>query len=389
MEDNIGINHQILQTIIQEYNSRSNKTFNKDKLVILNFFKSIISSNFIVIITKTLESCNNIDIQEYDQVLNYLQSLQINHKQLGSCIETLCNKLTEFNINIGITLTKENLYIGFLKGILTYFQEQLNAMKTEERNILLLEYKINESEARQIGSEINQCDEGICEYIIRKEYNKRNNKYFIVTKKVTKVTKMMSKRVLERKSWKSFNLEKADPTLRMQNTPLELVYKQENNDQTIKNEDLSGITKNSKLICRNCGEINSHITVKCPKERSEKMTTSMNNLNTITENTNERRTYVAPHSRDNNRESTFGRRERHAVRVRNIPTYVTEDDVADMFSCIGRVYRVTIPKDKQTGGNTDYCYINLDSAEAVERAVKKFNGGKFDSSIITVEAQSN
>ncbi|KAG7117112.1 putative RNA-binding protein like [Verticillium longisporum] len=71
------------------------------------------------------------------------------------------------------------------------------------------------------------------------------------------------------------------------------------------------------------------------------------------------------------------------LHVTNLDTVVTEDELKEVFSKIGPVQRVSIPRNKG-GKGYGTAYIELASKEQADKAVAELNSTKFRTSIMTV-----
>lgn len=347
-----------LESIIEEYNYHHKPCdfIPRDLSIIKAFFGNIIQGTMSDIINASLES-TEIDTNKYDNVLNFLHGfLHDSHdlSDFGTCILNECDKNTSFDIDIGNIIAEPKLYKSLIDGILQNFKNQVNKSSS---SILLLEYREDE-------------------YTYKTELEKRDSTYLIIKKKCYQVTKKVSRGIIERQGWDNFNVDN-DWNVKHSNIPLKIMI-----NNTDKEESKNEITRNTLITCRNCS--GSHYTAQCPKPKTITILESSGDFKTKLDR------YVPPYLRNgpSNYDSTFVPRPRtdnYAVKVTNIPTYINDQDVRDMFSAVGRIQRITIPRNKRyPEENCDYCYVNYESEEAVEKAINKFNGNKLASSIITV-----
>ncbi len=70
--------------------------------------------------------------------------------------------------------------------------------------------------------------------------------------------------------------------------------------------------------------------------------------------------------------------------VGNLATEVVEEDLKANFSEVGKVVSVNIIKDKYTGVSRGFGFVEMETEEAAEQAIKKFNGGELLGKALTV-----
>ncbi|MHB8909166.1 MAG: RNA recognition motif domain-containing protein [Syntrophales bacterium] len=70
--------------------------------------------------------------------------------------------------------------------------------------------------------------------------------------------------------------------------------------------------------------------------------------------------------------------------VGNLSQKVTEDDLRNNFSEAGAVASVSIIKDKFSGVSRGFGFVEMETEEGAQEAIKKFNGGDLDGKTITV-----
>jgi RNA recognition motif-containing protein len=70
--------------------------------------------------------------------------------------------------------------------------------------------------------------------------------------------------------------------------------------------------------------------------------------------------------------------------VGNLSQKVTEDDLRNNFSEAGTVASVSVIKDKFSGVSRGFGFVEMETEEGAQEAIKKFNGGDLDGKTITV-----
>ena len=70
--------------------------------------------------------------------------------------------------------------------------------------------------------------------------------------------------------------------------------------------------------------------------------------------------------------------------VGNLSVEVTEEDLRANFSAVGKVISVNIIKDKYTGLNRGFGFVEMETEKEAQEAIQKFNGGSLLGNTITV-----
>ncbi len=74
---------------------------------------------------------------------------------------------------------------------------------------------------------------------------------------------------------------------------------------------------------------------------------------------------------------TMGRSSREdlpTLRVTNVSEDAAEDDLRDLFSRFGRVARVFIGKDRETGVGKGFAFVSFEDRANAQKALEKMNG---------------
>jgi len=362
-----------IEEIIVLYNTVNNfiskQTFNDVTI----FFHDITKNTPISLaIQETLNNISDDGILKFINALKYIKAMVRNMDAFTVNFIASCNSNMGFDVVVGLFLTEEQLYNCLVKSTYNYFKNELDKKIEMSNNTDEIISELLISYVDEHNSYVNNRPKDISvvkeetEIIITKELQKLCDKYVISTKKTHYLKKFINKRILERKTWAKFNIDD-EHSSEIQNIPLKIKVK---NDDNKTNENNTTITNNisndtthisttrSQLRCRNCEAVNDHFTINCPKPKNEILESNNSNYQ-------EKKRY-------------------HSIKVSNVPEYYDEDDIRDVFSSIGRIYRVVRPQNFSSGGNSDFCYINLDSEESVIRAIKRFNNTKMGNCIIQV-----
>jgi len=70
--------------------------------------------------------------------------------------------------------------------------------------------------------------------------------------------------------------------------------------------------------------------------------------------------------------------------VGNLSQKVTDEDLRNNFSEAGAVKSVAVIKDKFSGVSRGFGFVEMETEEGAQEAIKKFNGGELDGKTITV-----
>jgi cold-inducible RNA-binding protein len=60
--------------------------------------------------------------------------------------------------------------------------------------------------------------------------------------------------------------------------------------------------------------------------------------------------------------------------VGNLPWTASEDDVRSLFASHGEVREVNLPTDRTSGRPRGFAFVTMDSAEAMQTAIRTLNG---------------
>jgi len=219
--------------------------------------------------------------------------------------------------------------------------------------------------------------------------------------------------VAERKHWSKFGAEKGkqsgpDRATTTVSEPIELklaaggvkTAEPEQDDAAAMKQKLGG----KKVLCRICQ--GDHFTAKCPyKDTLEPLGLGAAGAETPLDGTstpqNEPATaapaapggkYVPPSMRAGARgpgesmyKSGANRDDMPTLRVTNLSEDAEEDDLRDLFSRFGRVARVFIGRDRETGVGKGYAFVSFEDRETAQRAMERVHGMGYANLILSVQ----
>ncbi|KAG6862153.1 hypothetical protein C0995_004235 [Termitomyces sp. Mi166 len=148
-----------------------------------------------------------------------------------------------------------------------------------------------------------------------------------------------------------------------------------------------------KVVCRLCkGE---HFTAKCPyKDTLAGLKTTENGGDDDTHEpaapaASSGGKYVPPSMRGPGGARTAGpvsaREELPTLRVTNISEDTHEQDLRDLFGRFGRVTRVFIGRDRETGAGKGFAFVSFEDRAAAQKAMDKVHGMGYDNLILSVQ----
>ena len=72
------------------------------------------------------------------------------------------------------------------------------------------------------------------------------------------------------------------------------------------------------------------------------------------------------------------------LRVTNVSEDTTDQDLRDLFNVFGKVARVYIGRDRETGQGKGFAFVSFESRAAAEMAIQKVNRRGYDNLILNV-----
>jgi len=73
------------------------------------------------------------------------------------------------------------------------------------------------------------------------------------------------------------------------------------------------------------------------------------------------------------------------LRVTNVSEDASEDDLRDLFSRFGKVFRVYIGRDRETGAGKGYAFVSFENRANAEKAMQKVHGMGYDNLILNCQ----
>lgn len=78
-----------------------------------------------------------------------------------------------------------------------------------------------------------------------------------------------------------------------------------------------------------------------------------------------------------------------AIRVSNITSAATQEDLQQLFEKFGRISRIHLGRDRRTNESRGFAFINYQSRDDAQTAINKMNGYGYDHLILSVEWSEN
>lgn len=233
--------------------------------------------------------------------------------------------------------------------------------------------------------------------------------------KTTIVKEHVNPRVAERREWTKFGKEKGHPRGPDVSTTTigeNMLFKPSMNWKVNQKEEVNTATdmkaqlKDKKVACRICK--GDHFTARCPYKDTMAPIDEVGNAGGAGasapaddgdgmgggEESGSR--YIAPHLRKgaagggDKLAGTGGggfrdRDDLATLRVTNVSDMAEEQDLREMFERFGRVTRVFLAKDRETGRSKGFAFISYAERTDAERACAKMDGHGFGHLILKVE----
>lgn len=267
----------------------------------------------------------------------------------------------------------------------------------------------------------SEPDQNGVRVIVEWKYNEAGQKVK-VTKKVKKVTEVtrVSKRALERKKWAKFGAAKntADNSNVTYTANEDVRLEDPNADQVLPGETkaeeniFAGVKNSSIVVCRHCGMVGDHWTLKCPYKDTpiDELPTDLAARGAAEASENAAvggaaaaggdaggsalsgafgsGRYVPPslRGREGMASSNMDEdRDFATLRVTNVSPDTREDDLKELFRAFGPVARVYLAKDRETFESRGFAFVSFMHREDAERALNKLQGYGYDHLILKLE----
>ncbi|KAF8579655.1 translation initiation factor eIF3g [Ramaria rubella] len=246
----------------------------------------------------------------------------------------------------------------------------------------------------------------IVEYTINDEGKKVK-----VTRRIKRTLQkqLVNHTVAERKHWEKFGQEKGNKpgpdratTTVGENVTLKLsVGNKSNEPEPSQEQQIKNSLANKKISCRLCK--GDHFTSKCPYKDTLGMLDGAEtppvgdddapapaaDMPAVGSTSGK---YVPPSMRAGAGagrgagESMFRSREDlPTLRVTNVSEDTTDNDLRDLFSNFGRVARVYIGRDRDTGIGKGYAFVSFEDRAVAQRAMEKVHGMGYDNLILNCQ----
>ena len=243
-------------------------------------------------------------------------------------------------------------------------------------------------------------DENGIKTVVKYEINEEGKKVKITQRfRVSKRTKKVNTRVVERRSWPKFGKCKGvgpgpergitgvSDEVTLDLTPLAERAKETAEDNDALTKKLAG----TSIKCRLCqGE---HFTSRCPyrDEIESRMGTEGGYSDAGAGSSgggNGKSSYVPPHLRGDRANRGAASMEEEittTLRVSNLSEDATEDDLRDLFSRFGHLQRVYLARNRNTKESRGFAFISFSSRRDAEAAKERVDGLPYGYLILAVD----
>jgi len=225
----------------------------------------------------------------------------------------------------------------------------------------------------------------------------------------TKVRETVNPRVAERKGWAKFGLSAKDgPGPNSADTSIgeNIIFRPSTNwrkdakEETTDAGSMKDKLKDKKVKCRICN--GEHFTARCPfkdtmapvgEEGAADVTAGPADSPGPGGLGTGKSSYVPPHMRNGAASSAgdrmgggkYERDDLATLRVTNVSEMAEEQELRDMFERFGRVTRVFLAKDRETGLAKGFAFISFQERTDAAKACEKMDGYGFKHLILRVE----
>ncbi|CZR62439.1 probable Eukaryotic translation initiation factor 3 subunit G [Phialocephala subalpina] len=227
--------------------------------------------------------------------------------------------------------------------------------------------------------------------------------------RITTHKEVVNPRVAERKSWAKFGLSQKDapgPATDTTSVGENIIFRPSTNWRKDAKEEKTEVgsmkdkLKDKKVKCRICN--GEHFTARCPfkdtmapvgEEGSADVAAGPADVADAAGGLGSgKSSYVPPHLRngaagggDRMGGGKFERSDESTLRVTNVSEMAEEQELRDMFERFGRVTRVFLAKDRETGLAKGFAFISFQERTDAAKACEKMDGYGFKHLILRVE----
>ncbi|KUJ10244.1 eIF-3 RNA-binding subunit [Mollisia scopiformis] len=227
--------------------------------------------------------------------------------------------------------------------------------------------------------------------------------------RITTHKEVVNPRVAERKSWSKFGLSAKDapgPATDTTSVGENIIFRPSTNWRKDAKEEkteagsMKDKLKDKKVKCRICN--GEHFTARCPfkdtmapvgEEGSADVAAGPADVADAAGGLGTgKSSYVPPHLRngaagggDRMGGGKFERSDESTLRVTNVSEMAEEQELRDMFERFGRVTRVFLAKDRETGLAKGFAFISFQERTDAAKACEKMDGYGFKHLILRVE----
>ncbi|KZT10406.1 translation initiation factor 3 RNA-binding subunit [Laetiporus sulphureus 93-53] len=236
-----------------------------------------------------------------------------------------------------------------------------------------------------------------------------------ITRKIKRVLQkeLVDHTVAERKTWQKFGQEKGSkpgPDRATTTVGENLVLKLSPGNKSSEPEPSAEQTLKSNLVRAGAGKVvcrlckGDHFTAKCPYKDSlpgldggETPPVGLDDTGTAAEPaaavpSGGTGKYIPPWMRGGARgpgESMSrpggSRDDLPTLRVTNISEDTQENDLRDLFGSFGRVARVYVGRDRETGAGKGFAFVSFEERTNAQRAMEKMHGRGYDNLILNIQ----
>jgi len=234
-------------------------------------------------------------------------------------------------------------------------------------------------------------------YKWRKNENTNKRELLKVTRTFAREHQRTSRKVAQRKKWAKFGLSKGDPngpqdstTMFAEEVTMRFIHAdQTEEDAEEEDEQMTKIKRQFEYFSffqnfNNPGSAPKMRSNASPMDSEPKTTpdSPAQSLQQLTEK------YVPP-KRVPGRSGPGYSDEVPAIRVSNISSAATQEDLQQLFEKFGRISRIHLGRDRKTNESRGFAFINYQSRDDAQKAIDTMNGYGYDHLILSVEWSEN